>query len=439
MSSDRKISQSVATAVGLGAIIGAGIFVLSGTAIALAGAYSLLAFIAVGIVAIIVALEFGELGTIMPRAMGATYSYVYKAFGSEMAFITGIMKYFNWSTATSVIALGFGSYLSTLLGAPSNLYSIPLAILLIAALAIINLLGLKKAAKTDTALVVIKIVALILFVAFALLFVYHFGIRFSNFTVSASQGTIQSLFAASIVIFFAYSGFQTVATLTPEIRGGPVSAGRAILYSVLISTAIYILVILSMILLLPVSSYGISADPLTQALTHAAAPSWLFYVVDIGALVATASAALAMMISASRMVYQMGQDKLLPAFFRKFDKKKEVATNSVIVSSVIAIIALFSGNIFIITAISNFGLLFAYLMTSFALMHFRRQKIVGAFRVPLYPYLPVIAIVAILLFFIGMPNEALLFGILLLLSLIVIYYSLREVDNKKVIRIKLFR
>ena len=433
-----SIGVALATAVGLGAIIGAGIFVLSGTAISLAGAYSLLAFVIVGIIAIIVALEFGELGTIMPHARGATYSYVYEAFGSELGFVTGIAKYFNWTTAISVISLGFGAYLATLLGM-GGAYAIPFAILLVLVLAVVNLLGVKKAAKADLLLVVIKVLALLAFVAFALIFAFHSGLSLSNFTVSASQGTLPALFAASMVIFFAYSGFQTISTLTPNMRGGGNAAARAILYSVLISTVIYVLVVLSMILLLPVSQYGISADPLTRALANANAPSWLFYVVDIGALVATASATLAMLISSSRMMYQMSEDRLLPRFFRKYNSKRDVAVNSVIISAVIAIIAMFAGNVFIITSISNFGLLFAYLMTSFALLHFRRIKRFGTFTMPLYPYLPVIAIGALLLFFIGMPNEALIFGVIMIIVSILIYYFFREIDNKKVIRVKLFK
>jgi APA family basic amino acid/polyamine antiporter len=100
------ISVKVATAVGLGAIIGAGIFVLSGTAIALAGSAALIAFVIVGIIALIVALELGELGSIMPQAEGGSYSYAYEAFGSELGFITGIMLYFAYASSIAPIALG---------------------------------------------------------------------------------------------------------------------------------------------------------------------------------------------------------------------------------------------------------------------------------------------------------------------------------------------
>ncbi|MDE1768567.1 MAG: amino acid permease, partial [Candidatus Micrarchaeota archaeon] len=115
-----KIGVWSAAAVGLGAIIGAGIFVLSGTVIALAGVWSLLAFVIVGVLALIIALEIGELGSIMPNTKGATYSYIYGAFGSEMGFISGILMFVSYSTATAVISDGFGAYLSGLLGLGSS-------------------------------------------------------------------------------------------------------------------------------------------------------------------------------------------------------------------------------------------------------------------------------------------------------------------------------
>jgi APA family basic amino acid/polyamine antiporter len=121
MQAGKLISVKVATAIGLGAIIGAGIFVLSGTAIALAGSAALLAFVVVGVIALIVAFELGELGSIMPLAQGASYSYAYEAFGSELGFVTGIMLYFSYASSLAPIALGFGSYLASLVGLSASL------------------------------------------------------------------------------------------------------------------------------------------------------------------------------------------------------------------------------------------------------------------------------------------------------------------------------
>jgi len=436
----QKISGAAATAVGLGAIIGAGIFVLSGTAIALAGPYALLAFILVGIIVFIVALELGELASIMPNAKGASYSYVYKAFGSELGFITGIMMYFSYATSISVIALGFGSYLSSILGLQSASYSIPFAILLIAALAGINALGIKKAARADLLLVVVKIAILVTFIAFAFyISIRSGGFSFANFEASPAQLGIAQIFAASIAIIFAYSGFQNIATFTSRVEGGPRSAARAIMSAVLISMVLYVMVVIALMLLAPASSYKIGGDPLAFALKSANAPSWLILLTDIGALIATASASLAMILGSSRLLYQISSDGLLPKILRKYDAKRDVAVRGVAISAIIGAGMLFAGNIYIIAAISNFGLLFSYLMRGFAVVHFRSRRTYGEFKVPFYPYLTLIAIIGILAFMAGMPREALAVGVVLMLSLLTVYYLLREVEGKKVIRIRLFR
>ncbi|MDE1868876.1 MAG: amino acid permease [Candidatus Micrarchaeota archaeon] len=438
---DKSISVKVATAVGLGAIIGAGIFVLSGTAIALAGPLALIAFIAVGIVALLVALHLGELGTIMPNLKGASYSYVYKAFGSELGFITGMLLYFSYATAISVVATGFGSYLSSILGMSEALYTIPFAILLIFALAIVNILGIKKAANADFVLVIIKILILVVFIAFAFFVAFYKGGGFpsSHFALNPATSGLGSLFAASVVIFFAYTGFQAISTFTGRIRGGAVWAARSIVISVVISMILYTLVAFSLMLLVPASSFTVSGDPLSFALKAVNAPQWLFLLVGIGALIATTSATLAMMLGSSRTLYQISSDRLLPKVLRRYNQKRDVAINGVIISAVIAVIMLFSGDIFTIAAISNFGLLFSFLVTSFAVIHYRRLKTKTGFKIPFYPYLTVITIIAVLALMIGMPQIALLIGVLLTLSLIVIYYSLREMEGKKVIRVQLFK
>ncbi|HIH50671.1 MAG: APC family permease [Candidatus Micrarchaeaceae archaeon] len=435
-----KISVVLATAIGLGAIIGAGIFVLSGTAIALAGRNALIAFLLVGIVALIVGLELSELGSIMPRLSGASYSYAYKAFGSELGFITGILFYFSYATGISVVALGFGSYLSSLLGFGSAAFPIAFAMLLIFVLSLVNILGIKKAAKADFALVVVKIAILAIFIAFAFIVAFSMKAPLINLeTIAPASSGLAAIFEASVVIFFAYSGFQTISTLTKNIEGGSRGAARAIIAAVLISIVLYVLVVFGLMLLLPASHYTISADPLSSALQASNAPYWLFILVGIGALIATASATLAYLLSSSRTLHQMGTDKLLPKFTRAYDRKRDVATNGVIISAVIGVIMLFSGNIYVIAAISNFGLLFSYLMASFSVLHFRRKNAAPSFKTPFYPYLPIIAIVALMAFLIGLPKEALLIGMGLIITLIMVYYTLREYENKKVVTIRLFK
>jgi len=438
---DQKlISVPVATAVGLGAIIGAGIFVLSGTTIALAGANALIAFALVGVLAIIIAMEFGELGSIMPHAKGASFSFIFEAFGSEMGFITGILLYFSFSTAIAAIALGFGSYLGILTGLHSGYYPIIFAIILIFVLSILNIIGIKKAASADFYLVMIKLGILTIFVISAVVLAYSTKtLNVSNFTVPPSKDNVYAIFSASIAVFFAYSGFQSISTLTSDVNGGANKAAKAIVLSVVISMIFYILVVVALILMVPASKYTVSADPLAFALSYVHAPYYLYFIVTIGALIATTSATLAMIMTSSRVLYQIGENKLLPKFFRKFNSKKDVSVNGVIISSVIGIVMLFSGNVYIIAAMSNFGLLLSYLVSSFAVIHFRRIKKSGTFKTPLYPYTVIVAIILLVLFIYGMPKEALDIGVIIILILFMLYYFFIEFKRDRVIREELFK
>ncbi len=433
------ISVKVATAVGLGAIIGAGIFVLSGTAISLAGSAALLAFVIVGVIALIVALELGELGSILPKAEGGSYSFVYEAFGSELGFITGIMLFFAYASSIAPITLGFGSYLTSLLGLGGDSYPTLFAILLILVLAAVNILGVSKAAKADFGLVIIKISILIIFIAFALIFALgNSSIGSTNFTSGFGSTNIGSIFAASVVIFFAFAGFQAISTITKDVKGGGSGAAKAILASVVVSMVIYILVVVSLLLLMPASQYIISSNPLSFALKTAGAPTWLFTLVSVGALIATTSAALAMILSSSRVLYQIGTDKLLPKIVRKYNEERGVAVNGILISSAIGIVMLFSGNIYVMASISNFGILFCYLMASISLIHFRRKKAPASFKVPLYPFLTIVGIVGLIALLIGMPREALIIGVAMILLLIVIYHLLVEAESRPVEKIEIF-
>lgn len=425
MEKNRQISVLVSMAVGLGAIIGAGIFVLSGTAIALAGADALIAFIVVGIVAIIIALELGELASLMPEVKGASYSYTYKAFGSRLGFITGMFRYMSLAVSISVISLGFGSYLADLVGVSAAAYSIPFAIGLIAVLSIVNLLGVKKAAEADSVLVAIKVGILLLFIGFAIFVALRgMGAGVSHIIFNTSFAGFQGIFAASIAIFFAYSGFQSIATFSGRIKGKGNGAAKAILGAVLVSIILYVLVVLALLLLLPPSAYTISADPLSFALTSSGAPSWLLLLVGIGALIATTSATLAMILSASRSIYQMSADSLLPKALSSYNKDRDSAVNGIIISAVIGVIMLFAGNIYIIASIVTFGLMFDYMIIGFDIIHFRRRKAKPSFKIPLYPVLPAIGIIMLASFFISLPLEVLEFGIAMLVALVIIYHLL---------------
>ncbi len=447
----KEVGFATAVAVGLGGIIGAGIFVLSGTMIGLAGTGALIAFLITGIVAIILAMEMGELTSAMPKTSGASYSFVYNAFGSELGFITGISLYLSFVASISAISLGFGTYLSSMLGFHSTIYPRVLAIALILALMSLSFRGLSDAARADLFIVIFKVGVLVVFIFFAIVFGKELNF---NLKLPPQHG-IPGIFSAGVIAMFAYAGFQTIATMAPNIKGGGRTAAKAIFAAVLISLVLYVFVTIAMLALVPAARYGFVADPLSFALKTAGAPTWLFYLVDFAALAATVSATLAMIIAGSQLVRQLSADGLLPSVFRKISEGGGSPVIAVFLTSFLGMAIMFAGNIYIIAAISNFGILFSYLMTGFALIKVRRMRSnplkhedfliqagitsENSFLMPLFPYLPVIGISLLIIFFFGFPTLALSIGIGLILVSLILYYSLREDRDEPVVKVRFFK
>ncbi len=144
-----------------------------------------------------------------------------------MGFITGILIYFSFSTAIVAIALGFGLYLGSLTGLHFGYFPVIFAIILIFLLSILNIVGIKKAASADFFLVITKLGMLTIFVISAIVLAYSTKtLNTSNFTVPPAKNNIYAIFSASIAVFFAYSGFQSISTLTSDVKGGANKAAK---------------------------------------------------------------------------------------------------------------------------------------------------------------------------------------------------------------------
>ncbi len=446
-----QVGFAGALAVGLGGIIGAGIFVLSGTMISLTGTGALIAFVLTGFVAVILSLEMGELSSSMPKASGASYSFVYTAFGSELGFITGLSLYLSFVASVSAIALGFGTYLSSMVGLTGHFYPYVFAIIMISALIGVNLEGISEAAKADMYIVLFKVVVLVIFIIFAISFGKFLT---SNFSFPI-KGGVPGIFSASVIAMFAYAGFQSIATMTPNIKGGGKTAAKAILASVVISLALYILVTVALLSMVPADRFGYVADPLSFALVSAHAPLWLFYLVDLAALAATTSATLAMIIAGSQLVFQLSKDGLLPASFRHTRGDQKAPITAVVLTAGIGIAIMFAGNIYVIAAISNFGILFSYMLSGFSLVKIRKVRnnpekyasimkeseiaTSDVFKMPFYPFLVIVGIGMLLAFFFGFPRLALSAGVGVILTGLLVYYALREDKNEPIVRLRFFK
>ena len=160
--------------------------------------------------------------------------------------------------------------------------------------------------------------------------------------------------------------------------------------------------------------------------------------IGVGALIATTSATLATILTLSRSIYQMSADGLLPKILMKFNSEKGTAENGVIISAVIGVIMLFAGNVYLIVSIVTFSLMFDYLIGGFDVIHFRRSGSKPTFKMPLYPYLPIIGIIILVIFILSLPIEALVLGLAIFVFLVLAFQLLSRSGRKNDIFKKLF-
>jgi APA family basic amino acid/polyamine antiporter len=182
---------------------------------------------------------------------------------------------------------------------------------------------------------------------------------------------------------------------------------------------------------MPVRYFTITADPLVEALNYARAPIWFKALIDVGALFSTASAALAMIITTPRIVYQIFNDFNAGPILTKYTQTKDVAPVAVLITIAIALAGLFVGNIYVIAAVSNFGDIFSFIMASFSLLYFGNHGLRGKYRTPAYPYLPIFSIIILFVLLLGMPREALLINTVLIILFLMASYAVKIGQNNK--------
>lgn len=415
----RKITMSQAAFIGLGNIIGAGIFVLAGAAINLAGPGALLAFVVTAGLATTVALNSAELSSKIVTH-GGLYSFVKVSMGDALGFLVGWLRAISYAIAAAAVALGFGAYLLALLGIGGGGLLIPLAVVLLVAVALVDYVGLSLVAVIEQYLVFLTAGGLALFIVVALVYGSWSP---SRFTPVLPNGPESIVFAAALA-FFAYSGFNTIATLTPEVEDGARNVPRAILIALSVSTVLYLLVVAGMLALMPWQDYGVTADPLSNALTFAHAPFAVTAIVAIVAIIATVTVTLSLTIAGSRTLLQMSEDGMLPHWIGGLGG--DSPRRSVLLMAAAGILSLFLGNLAYIALASNFGVIFSYALTGLAVVILRKRRVHGEFASPLYPWVQVASILLSVVVMAALGNQALYFGSLFLLTGIVAYALLVE-------------
>jgi basic amino acid/polyamine antiporter, APA family len=395
----RAVGALDLTALGIGAIIGTGIFVIIGEAIGQSGPAIVLSFVLAGVTCVFSALSYAELASSLPVS-GSAYTYAYATMGELFAFVIGWDLMLEYGVAVAAVSVGWGSYFVELL---DSLFGVTLAdsitlppgeggdvnvpaLLLVIAAAGLLVSGVRHTARTNTVMVFVKIGVLLFFIAVAAS--AFTGDNFSDFAPSGLSG-IES---AAALIFFAYIGFDAISTASEETRRPQRDLPVAIIASLLIATLLYILVSVAAVGALPADQLAGDDAPLATALSEGAGIGWGADIVAFGALAAISSVVLTMLFGQTRIAYSMCRDGLLPERLATiWERTRTPLVLTVLFAVPIALIAAFLP-LSEIAKLVNIGTLFAFFIVNLAVIWLRHTKpdMKRGFRVPFVPVLPLI-------------------------------------------------
>ncbi len=448
--------------LGIGCIIGAGIFVRTGNAAALhAGPAVLLSFLVAGAVCALAGLCYAELSSTLPVS-GSAYTYSYTTVGEFAAWIMGGLLLLEYGLAASVVAVGWSGYVVSLLGdyglvippeltgpyghalirngaavlaadgSPvTTIFNLP-AFLICMALAGLLVIGVSESAKVNNVIVAIKMTVIVAFIVIVGWYVIqHFDTLKANWDPFIPEPTGKDgefgwsgVFRAASIVFFAYIGFEAVSTAGQESKNPKRDMPIGIIGSLLICTILYILVSIVMTLIVNYKMLNVP-DPVAVAV-DALGPAWGWFAktVKIGAIIGLTSVVLVLMYGQTRIFYTMARDGLLPRVFAKVHPKFRTPwVNTILVGLITATAAAFF-DINTLGDMTSVGTLAAFGIVCLSVMWLRKThpELPRGFKVPLYPVLPVLGIVSCFALIFTVENRVLIFFGWYLLAAIVLYF-----------------
>jgi APA family basic amino acid/polyamine antiporter len=430
--------------LGIGGIIGTGIYTLTGVGAGLAGPGVILAFALCGLVCGCAALAYTEMSTLIPMA-GSAYTYAYSAMGEVIAWIVGWALILEYSLACSTVAVGWSAHLvgwlengiglhlpAMLLNGPvdGGLVNLPAVLVSLAVMALL-LIGARESATINIVLVIIKIAALGAFVVLGLPAVKagnYDPIMPFGFLAHAVHGEKYGVMAATAVVFFAFFGFDAVSTSAEEVKNPGRDLSIGIIGSMAISTVIYMLVAAVAVGAAPFQEIAGSGEPLPHVLRSLGYPL-IASLVGGAAIVALPSVILVMMYGQSRIFFVMARDGLLPAAVAKVSKSGAPKLITLLTG---IFVAAFAGFIPLkkIAELSNAGTLIAFVAVcaSMIILRLRKPRLERRFKTPLFWLTGPVAIIGCAFIFSSLPVQSQMFTLIWMVIGLCVYgaYGVRH-------------
>ncbi len=396
--------------LGIGAIIGAGIFVMTGTAAAnYAGPAVILSFVIAGTACAFAGLCYAEFAAMLPVS-GSAYSYAYTTLGEFVAWFIGWNLVLEYLFAASTVAVGWSGYMNSLLSTlgialPASLSSAPLtlvngsvamtgalinlpAVAIVAAISGLVYVGISQSAWVNSIIVTIKVVVILLFLAFSVQFVNPDNwLPFIPDAIIDEHGVerfgFDGVIRASAVVFFAYIGFDAVSTAAGEARNPQRDMPIGILGSLVFCTILYIAMAAVLTGMLPYPQLG-TAKPVATALAAYPSLLWLKTLVEVGAIAGLSSVILVMLMGQPRIFYSMAQDGLMPKLFARVHPKFQTPYLGTVIVGVVAAALAGLLPIDVLGDLVSMGTLLAFATVCIGVLVLRRTRpdLRRPFRVP---------------------------------------------------------
>jgi APA family basic amino acid/polyamine antiporter len=441
----RDLGAFQVTLLGIGAIVGAGIFATIGTAAAGdaarpgAGPSLMISFVITAVVCAFTALCYAEFAALVPIS-GSAYTYSYATLGELVAWIIGWDLIIEYAVGNVAVAISWANYFRTLLGSvgvdfpqwlatdyrtaakiPGLYESAPhvfgfpivfnlLAVGIVALITVVLVMGIRESARFNAGMVMVKILVLIFFVVVALRYVTPGEIvhNWHPFQPNGWKGT----FTAAAVVFFAYIGFDAVSTVAEETRNPGRNLPIGIIASLIICTLLYAVVAAVFTGILPYPELvkrlaTEQAEPLTMALNHVApGQTWAVGIVALGSVIAHTAVLLVFQLGQPRIFFSMARDGLLPKSFAKVHPRFRTPHVTTILTGVaVGGVAAFA-SIDEMVDLTNIGTLFAFVLVCIGIpiLRFTDPNRPRPFRVPLGPYfLPILGVISCLFLMVYLP------------------------------------
>lgn len=386
--------------LGVGTVIGTGIFILPGTVAALySGPGIIISFVLAALVCATAAMCYAEFSSALPVA-GSAYSYGNIVFGEFVGWVIGWALILEYMLSVAAVSTGWSAYLiSFLKGFGINVpkaitgsfdpahgtYINIFAVLIVLAISLLLTQGVKTSTRINNIIVIAKIVIILLFVVVGL-----FYVKPGNWTPFAPYGSHGIMRGASLV-FYAYLGFDCVSASAAEVKNPKRNMPIGIIGTLIICTLLYMAVAAVLTGMVSYTKLNVAA-PVSYAL-QIVNQNWVAGVISVGALAGMFTMMLSMIYSSSRLIYSIGRDGLLPKKLGKINMKHQVPSHSL--AAVTIVIAIMGGLVSLdrLTELVNIGTLIAFTMMSLGVLPLRKRKDIEntGFKVPFYPVLPIIS------------------------------------------------